>query len=1508
VRAYAINSAGTFYGDEVSFTTSTGTSGSATHSCGATNVHNPNLTYGSMTDQDGNTYKTIVIGNQEWMAENLKTRHYSNGDIIPLVTDNTTWSLLNTGATCWFNNDSAANNCPKGKLYNWYAAKDSRNICPNGWHVSTDSEWNLLAITLVPAIDTTCIGCTQFGNNGKMQSTGYWLDPTPLANNDIGFSGFPAGNRANNGTYSNAGWATWLTTGSSSNYQNYRCIQPSGNLLRYPMDFEAGLSVRCIKDKFIIDCGAAINTGTLTAGVSAVGVSSSIPFRGGNGSAYNGESVSSSGVTGLTATLTSGNFAIGSGNLTYTISGTPSAVGLANFALNINGNTCSLSINVLAASSPTYPANSVFCANGPTTVVDVWNPATGRIWMDRNLGASQVATNSNDVNSFGDLYQWGRRSDGHQCRTSPLSTVLSTSDQPPHGDFIYLPNYLNTLSRDWRTVQNDNLWQGVNGVNNPCPIGYYVPTEAELEAERLSWITYDAAGAFASPLKFPLAGLRSILDGSVYLGAGSGYLWSSTVSSYGLAQSFRFNSSILWYPLDRSGGHSVRCIKYESGTVNNLECNSAVNNGILVIGVAASGVSSLVSYTGGNGGAHSGQAVPSTGVTGLTATLAAGTFANGTGSLTYTITGTPSASGTASFVLSSGGQSCTLNRTVVVGTIASLNCEGAIHTGSLTAGTAASGVTSSIPYTGGDGGPYNGQTVSSSNIPGLTATLTPGYFASGDGNLIYTISGTPAYGNYGDTVKFYLNIGGQSCFLYRTIGIWGSITSLNCLGSTITGTLVAGVAATGVSFIVPYTGGNGGTHFGQTVSSTGVTGLMATLTAGNFNNGAGNLTFTITGTPATNGTASFELNIGGQTCILNRTVDGGAISFIACNSPTNTGVLTYGVAASGVSSSFSYTASNGGSHLGQTVVSTGVLGLTATLAAGAFLVGGGSLNYTINGTPMSAGTASFAIVIGGQNCNLNLIVNSSVNCSGLPTSVVEVINPTTSKIWMDRNLGASQSALSSTDINAYGDLYQWGRRADGHHCRNSSTTSVLSSTDLPVHGKFILSSSGIQDWRSPQNNNLWQGVNGVNNPCPAGYRLPSEAEFNAEIATWSSNNAAGAFASVLKLTMAGTRMNNTGSIVVLNTYGRYWSSTINSSNARNLMILANAAGIYNSARALGYSVRCIKDVLGLPGSINSIDCNSATTNGTLTSGASSVGTSIIVPYTGGNGGMFNSQTVASTGVTGLSASLTSGTFNNGSGFLTYTLSGAPDFAGTASFALNIGGQSCSLNVTVNPIVSNPGSGVIYWGHQYPSIVLNNGQEWMTQNLQTTKYNDGTPINLVSDPNQWAANLNNGTTLPMMCWYNNDQATNTSNNFGALYNWYAVNPTTNGNRNICPIGWHLPTDADWNNLIGYIDPSYNPSASGIQSNSAGGKMKITTTQFWNGPNTGATNESGFSGLPGGYCFEEGTYEAAGFNGLWWSSTEFNADLAWYRSLGYSYGGIDRALFHKVSGVSVRCLKN
>ncbi|MCI5147371.1 MAG: hypothetical protein D3923_18035, partial [Candidatus Electrothrix sp. AR3] len=180
---------------------------------------------------------------------------------------------------------------------------------------------------------------------------------------------------------------------------------------------------------------------------------------------------------------------------------------------------------------------------------------TGRVWMDRNLGASQVAASLTDEDAYGGLYQWGRLTDGHEKRTSLTTTILSSTDVPGHDNFILAPNY------DWRISHNDNLWQGVNGINNPCPNGFRLPTTSEFEAERASWSSDTPEGAFSSPLKLPFAGWRVWYKDVIARSGTEGAYWTSTGSSiYGMTFHF-YDGYMAIHSAYRAGGISVRCIQ-----------------------------------------------------------------------------------------------------------------------------------------------------------------------------------------------------------------------------------------------------------------------------------------------------------------------------------------------------------------------------------------------------------------------------------------------------------------------------------------------------------------------------------------------------------------------------------------------------------------------------------------------------------------------------------------------------------------------------------------------------------------------------------------------------------------------------------------------------------------------------------------------------------------------------------------------------------------------------------
>lgn len=218
----------------------------------------------------------------------------------------------------------------------------------------------------------------------------------------------------------------------------------------------------------------------------------------------------------------------------------------------------------------------------------------------------------------------------------------------------------------------------------------------------------------------------------------------------------------------------------------------------------------------------------------------------------------------------------------------------------------------------------------------------------------------------------------------------------------------------------------------------------------------------------------------------------------------------------------------------------------------------------------SAGTAY------GNQISFSTILDTMA-CLGVTAPPGYGIVGSSGKCWLDRNLGASQVATSSTDTNAYGYLFQWGRAADGHQIRTSNTTSTLSNSDTPGHGDFITSDVDPRDWRSPQNDNLWQGVSCNNNPCPPGWRIPTEAEWDAERQSWGSNDAAGAFASPLKLPMSGSRNRSSGALNNQGLAGAYWSSTVSNTDSRNLFFQSAYAATNYNRRAVGYAVRCIKD-------------------------------------------------------------------------------------------------------------------------------------------------------------------------------------------------------------------------------------------------------------------------------------------------------------------------------------------
>jgi len=200
------------------------------------------------------------------------------------------------------------------------------------------------------------------------------------------------------------------------------------------------------------------------------------------------------------------------------------------------------------------------------------------------------------------------------------------------------------------------------------------------------------------------------------------------------------------------------------------------------------------------------------------------------------------------------------------------------------------------------------------------------------------------------------------------------------------------------------------------------------------------------------------------------------------------------------------------------------------------------------------------------------------------------------------------------------------------------------------------------------------------------------------------------------------------------------------------------------------------------------------------------------------------------------------------------------------------------------------------GNNYATVTIGT-QVWMAENLKTTQFNNGTPVNY------WSAGAWSSET-PAFTWYNDVPFTGDSlgylNTYGLLYNWYTVDSASNGNKNICPVGWHIPSDTEWLSLQNFLGGS----------SSSGSKLKETGNNHWLLPNNDATNETGFTALPTGYKLWNGTFINVGYYSYWWSKTPdiSNPNFAWFFGCYYDIAAFEGYTYDKKSAYAIRCIKN
>jgi uncharacterized protein (TIGR02145 family) len=435
----------------------------------------------------------------------------------------------------------------------------------------------------------------------------------------------------------------------------------------------------------------------------------------------------------------------------------------------------------------------------------------------------------------------------------------------------------------------------------------------------------------------------------------------------------------------------------------------------------------------------------------------------------------------------------------------------------------------------------------------------------------------------------------------------------------------------------------------------------------------------------------------------------------------------------------------------------------------------------------------------------------------------------------------------------------------------------------------------------------WYAVNDARGLAPQGWHVPSNMEWDRLVkyldadadttcyGCYQSYIAGGAMKSTTGWNVPNEGATNssgfaglpggaryeTGGFGSIGVEGYWWSSTVDNAaypwyrylNYSNSYVLR-----YVSAKVSGVSVRCV---------MNSTPFLTTATSSSITTTTATLGGNVTI-----DGG----ATVTARGI------CWSTTANPTTALTTKTLNGT----GVGSFTSNITGLTANTTYYVRAYATNSlgtsyGNQQIFTTSNTNSTSLTNitigSQVWTTQNLSEARYRNGDIIPQVTVASQW-----NSLTTGAWCWYNNDSATYAAT-YGRLYNWYAVNDA----RGLAPQGYHIPSDAEWNKLVKYLDAGADTTCiSCTQSTIAGGAMKSTTG--WNAPNTGATNSSGFAGLPGGYREEVGVlFGSIDLYGYWWSSSSTENGPT-YRKLIYNESGVNKNYGPALFGYSVRCVRD
>ena len=844
--------------------------------------------------------------------------------------------------------------------------------------------------------------------------------------------------------------------------------------------------------------------------------------------------------------------------------------------------------------------------NSGTPVVELAS-TSGRVWMDRNVGASQAATSSTDYLAYGSLFQWVRKADGHEKInwTSPTAgTAVNGTTAGPIASTSPANSYFFVGSGDWLNPSqaNGNLWWSgtATGANNPCPTGYHVPTKAEWDAELALFAGKggrNATGAF-NHLKLPLAGVRGYTDGAVVIVGSSGRYWSSSVNGTVASILNLESNSADMSTGGRANGASVRCVKDAAAI--------AADGTILVELASTSGRVWMDRNIGASQAATS-----STDYWAYGSLFQWVRKADGHEQMNWIspTAGTP-ANGTVAGPIATTSPAHSLFVTNGSGTYDWLSTQQA--NGNLWWSGTAAGANNPCP-TG-----YHVPTKAEWDVEvgqGITNAATAysklklpmaGYRSYSNGALGSVGSlGTYWSSSVTGTGAFYMYFDGSS----NNIGLdyRANASSVRCVKD-------APLAPDGTTEVLNLTSTSGRVwmdrNLGATQAATGYNDYLAYGSLFQWARKADghekiNWTSSTAGTPV-NGTTAGPIastSPGNSLFVITSGVPNDWLSTQQAN-----GNLWWSGTAAGANSPCPT-----GYHVPTNAEWDVELAQGITNFSTAYsklkLPSAGYRNYS-NGSVMASGSygeywSSSVIYTAASYLNFyssTANVTSSYRANGMSVRCVKDaaaitadgtilvdMTSTSGRVWMDRNLGAARAATSSADYLAYGSLFQWVRKADGHEKINwtssSAGTPVNGTTAGPIastspgNSLFVTNSTAPVDWLSTQQSDgslWWSGTAaGANSPCPTGYHVPTKAEWDAEVSA-GITNASTAY-SKLKLTVAGYRDNSNGSLASTASYGNYWSSSVNGTRASYLTFDSGFVTVTLNVRAYGYSVRCVKN-------------------------------------------------------------------------------------------------------------------------------------------------------------------------------------------------------------------------------------------------------------------------------------------------------------------------------------------